>query len=220
METFNTISEMDALREIALQGSQRAAEALGQFSGNTLTVSKADARITQIEEIPQLEADPQEIIVGIDFSITRELPGYTGQNPAEDLTGYLLAFFRLNDAALLLQALLGSTVTNLDELGELELSALGEAGNIIVSSFLASLETLCDTVVVPSPPAVAVDMCAAILTSAVMPVVEAGGDVLLLETEIIPVGDINQQVASCRVFFLPTPQLWTCLHQAFIGRGQ
>ena len=159
-----------------------------------------------IEEMPYLVGDPAEIVVGVDFSIT----GAIG--------GYLLAFFSEDDASLLIDALLGIPGGAITELDEMALSALGEAGNIIVSSFLSSLEDLCALDVMPSPPAVAVEMAGAILTSAVLPLVEEGGQVMLVEAEIVPVGEATRQSAACRILFLPTTTSWPILHQAFNTR--
>jgi len=198
-------SQMAALREIALQGSIRAAESFGRFSSNVLTVSGAEARVIPVEEIPFIQGNPEEVVAGVHFSI------------GGDLSGYLLTFFRWYDASLLLESLMGQRPQGIDELDEVEISALGESGNIIASSFLCALEALCGLVALPSPPDVAIDMCGAILASAALPVVEAGGIVLFIEAEIRPTGERQSRAASCRLLFLPAPEAWSRMHQAFMG---
>jgi len=72
-----------------------AAQALGGFSGNTLTVDQATVVVAPPEEIPSLLGDPEEIVVGVHFCISG------------DLDGYLLAYFNAADALLLVESLLG-----------------------------------------------------------------------------------------------------------------
>lgn len=207
MDSSVPSQEITVLREIALRGSERAAESLGMFSGNTLTVGNLAVQVMPVEQIPRLLDDPEEVIVGVNFSIEGSI------------SGYLLAYFKQHDANLLLESLIGAQPTSLSDLGELECSALGEAGNIIVSSFLSCLESLCGLTVLPSPPAVAVEMYGAILTSAVLPVAEDGSDILLIEADITPVGDV-EHAASCRIMFLPTADSWKILRQSFWSHRQ
>lgn len=202
MESAMFAQELMIMRKIALNGSQRAAAALGQFSGDALTVTDATVSVTTVDAIPYRYGDPEEAVVGVFFIISG------------DIDGYLLAFFWLHDAATLVSGLLGAAPETLLEFGEMELSVLGEAGNLIVSSYLISIESLCGFDVIPSPPTVAVEMYGAMLTSAVLPVAETSGDVLLIEAEIQP-SNANSRVAACRVLLLPTPDSWARLRHAF-----
>jgi chemotaxis protein CheC len=196
------IPHLEILQHIAQHGSASAAEALGMFSGNTLTVEQASVRMAALEEVPCLHGDPTEVVVGVNLAMTG------------DLDGFLLAFFHRRDAMLLITQLMGSAPPEITDLSEMELSALGEAGNIIASAFLSTLEKLLGLVVLPSPPAVAIEMCGAITESVVLPVLEAGGQLLLIEAEIIPTDAGVIEAASCRVLFLPTPDSWPRLQQA------
>jgi chemotaxis protein CheC len=193
---------LESLRIIARHGSLRAAEALGAFSGNALTAGDAEARLVALPDVPMLGGDPEQTIVGIHI-------GLDG-----DLEGSVLASFSLADAATLLTAL-GLEVPD-GEYDDLGRSALGEAGNIIVSAFLGTLDPLCGLTVLPTPPQVVVEMRGAILTSAVLPVVDAGGDVLLINAAILPVMTDAAPAAACEIIFLPTPDSWAKLSHALM----
>lgn len=186
---------MEMLGIIAKHGSTRAATALGAFSGEALTTGAAAARMLALSDVHALGGDPEAAVVGV----------YIGMDG--DLAGSVLATFTLTDARLLLSALMLEPED--DAFDELALSAIGEAGNIIVSAFLAALEPLCGLVVVPTPPVVVVEMRGAILLSAVLPVVDAGGEVLLIDAEIVPAQEAT--TAACEIFFLPTPDAWNTL---------
>jgi chemotaxis protein CheC len=197
-ETSPSIA-LEMLTTIARHGSARAATALGAFSGDVLTTGVAAARVLALPDIPMLGGDPEATVVGIHI-------GMDG-----DLAGSVLATFTMADARMLLAALM--LEPDGDAFDELALSALSEAGNIIVSAFLAALEPLCGLVVVPTPPMVVVEMRGAILVSAVLPVVDAGGEVLLIDAEIVPAGDAAT-MAACEIVFLPTPDAWNALSRA------
>lgn len=190
------------LNQLAKQGLQHAADSLSAFSGAALTVSEAAASIRPFAEAPTLHGDPETLIAGVHFGITG------------DIHGYLLAIFREIDAQILLEALMGERPTSLFALDEMALSALGEAGNILVSSFLSEFEPICGISAEPSPPMVAVEMSGAIIASAIMPVVEQDGDVLLVKASILP-ADSLVEAASCEVLFLPAPDSWPTLNRAF-----
>ena len=66
---------------------------------------------------------------------------------------------------------------------ETELSAMMEVGNIITGAYLNSIATMTNLTMVPSVPAIAVDMCGAILS---VPAIEFGMEadkILLIDTQ-------------------------------------
>ncbi|MHB0938357.1 MAG: chemotaxis protein CheC [Armatimonadota bacterium] len=202
MHTTLSSHESTLLNRLAYQGLRRAAEALGAFSGEMLTVSDARAVVQPFQEIPYLHGNPEEVLVGVHFCITG------------DINGYLLAIFRELDVQILVETLCGTRPSSLYDLDELSLSALGEAGNILVSSFISEFEPLCGLNSMPSPPAVAVEMSCAIIASAIMPVLEDDGNILMVEAAIHAVEADAADAATCSVLFLPTAESWARLRQA------
>lgn len=200
----NPVTDLNLLRDTAWQGSRCAAAALGSFSGTTLTASNVIASIHTVEEFTALHGDPEGLVAGIHFTLEG------------DLQGSILAFFQLSDAMMLIEALTGNMPTSLIDLDEMELSALAESGNIVVSSFLSAHESLCGLAVLPSPPTVCIEMCGAVLTSAVLPLVEDGNGILVLEAEITPSDSTIFHSAACRLILLPTQESWGRLQQALV----
>ena len=207
----NTVS---LLRMIVTLSLEEAAQALGAFSGNALTVSHANVRAADLEEIMCLVPQAEEPIFGAHFALSGAIDGS------------ILALFHWRDSQLLLETVLGGCSERFDALDPMELSVLAEASNILVSAFLCQLEQQCNVEITLHPPAVAVEMASAVVSAAVMPIVEAEGELLLIDALLTPRRTCGQ-AAACHLFFLPTQSTWTQLLGPFpthrtmaaVGRG-
>lgn len=90
-------------------------------------------------------------------------------------------------------------VSDYEHLSELEVSALVEVGNIIISTFINALSGLADITIKTSVPAFAVDMQGAILT---VPMAEYGGQsdyILTIGTDFI----CGEERVPCRLLLSP-----------------
>jgi chemotaxis protein CheC len=79
--------------------------------------------------------------------------------------------------------ILGLTETN-RPLSEMDESALLEVGNIMVSAFLDATAELLGFVMLPSPPALTIDMAHAAMQSLIAQMQEETNEVLLFSTEL------------------------------------
>jgi chemotaxis protein CheC len=87
------------------------------------------------------------------------------------------------------------------ELGEMEQSAIKEAGNILSSAYMNALSDFMGMMLLPSPPSLAVDMSSAVLTTAYL---QFGSDrdyVFCVESEFF-MTDVKERL---RGFFLLLP---------------
>ncbi len=75
-----------------------------------------------------------------------------------DISGIMLFLFDLDYINAILKRLVGKEAASYQELGELELSALTEVGNITISTYVNALSTLAGMTISLSVPAVAIDM--------------------------------------------------------------
>jgi chemotaxis protein CheC len=98
--------------------------------------------------------------------------------------GYILFYIARESAVRLTNTMLGLTNTNrpLDEMDE---SALLEVSNIMVSAFLGATAELLGFVMLPSPPALTIDMAHAAMQSLIAQMEEEANEVLLFSTELI-----------------------------------
>jgi chemotaxis protein CheC len=181
---------LDLLERVSITGAMKATASLSALAGRPVASSFPLVRIIPLEEIPNLLGDPEQVIAGV-------ILGVTG-----DLAGCFIVVFPLEDAFLLVKTLTGTECSLDADLGEMELSAICEAGNIVASSYLAALEHLAGLSVMPSPPAVALDMAGAVLTTAILPLHEAGSEILFIEARF---GDGDHELGG-RMALVPTTE--------------
>lgn len=194
---------LDLLQRIGNTGAMKATASLSALAGKPVENSYAYVRIVPLQEVPGLFGDPEEIIAGVIFAVKG------------DLSGQFIAVFPMDDAVGLIRVLTGTDCSLQSELGEMQTSALAEAGNILASSYLAALEETAGLALSPSPPAMAVDMAGGILTSAVLPMHEAGSEILLIEARF---GGDEGEVAG-RMILLPSTESLPRLLHAVKGAG-
>jgi chemotaxis protein CheC len=166
-----TLEAQTALARIAAEGMAHAAEGFSGLLGETVHASRTTARLVPLAQIPLALGGPEDEAVGIYL------------RSEGDLMGRFMLVMPLAGAFELVDLLLGQPAGTAVELGRLERSALAEVGNLSSSYFLNRVAARLGRVARPTPPAVMVDMVAAILD-----VIAATGDcvsehVILLQTE-------------------------------------
>ena len=147
-------NQLDALRETANIGAGHAATALSQMTGGTIMITVPTITIAALEDVPSQIVDSEEPIA----AVLMHMMG--------DLTGRTLLVFPRPTALRLAQLMLRRPTREDAEFGELEQSAIKEAGNILSGAYLNALSELMGLMLLPSPPSLAVDMSAAVLTTA------------------------------------------------------
>ena len=143
--------QLDALREVANIGAGHAATALSQMTGQTIMISVPRINIAPLEDIPNQVATDEEPVAGVLMKILG------------DLTGLALLVFpqptALRVAGLMMKR------DAVESLGDLEQSALREAGNILSAAYLNALSEFMGMILLPSPPSLAIDMSDAVMSS-------------------------------------------------------
>ena len=181
--------QLDALREVANIGAGHAATALSQMTGQTIMISVPQLTIAPLEDVPNQIEGPEEPVAAVLMKMLGDLTGLT-----------LLVFSHqtaLRVAGLMLKRPIG------DALGELEQSAIKEAGNILSGAYMNALSDFMGLMLLPSPPALAIDMSRAVLTTAYL---QFGSDrdlVFCVETEFF-MKDVGEHL---RGFFLLLPDM-------------
>ncbi|MBN1937635.1 MAG: chemotaxis protein CheC [Anaerolineae bacterium] len=148
-------------------------------------------QVTPIQTIPLTEitthaGDPEARMVGIYLQIHGDMEGQSILllSPQNALT---LASWMMDEMP--------------RELGLIERSALGEAGNIVLSGFLNAMARVARIPqrIFPSPPAVMVDMLGAILSLLVVPVSTKNDELMIIET----IFDTSDHAVQIRFWILP-----------------
>ncbi|MBW8839136.1 MAG: chemotaxis protein CheC [Gemmatimonadetes bacterium] len=168
--------QVDALREVANIGAGHAATALSQMTGSTIMISVPTITIAKLEDVPPQISGPEEPVAAVLMNKTA---------------------VRLSE--LMLRRPAGSSA----ELGELEQSAIKEAGNILSGAYMNALSDFMGLMLLPSPPSLAVDMSSAVLTTAYLQFGTDRDFVFCVESEFY-MQDLHERL---RGFFLLLPDV-------------
>ncbi|MCI8909103.1 MAG: chemotaxis protein CheC [Oscillibacter sp.] len=162
MKDYNQLSslELDTLREIGSIGTGNAATALSSLIGEAVRIQLPEVRIMGYNEAIDWIGGPEEITAGV-------LVGMSGQ-----INGIMLSVQQLDFVNLVLGNMMGTSIQDYMELGEIERSALVEVGNIMISTFISALSGLAGIQISLTVPAFTVDMQGAIMT---VPMAAYGG---------------------------------------------
>lgn len=184
-----TERELDALREAANIGAGHAATALSQMTRSAIMITVPTVTIAALEEIPPQVSDAEEPVAAV-------LMRMTG-----DLAGHALLLLPQSTACRLAQLMLRRSAPATSALSELEQSAIKEAGNILSGAYMNALSEFMGLMLLPSPPSLAVDMSAAVLTSAYLEFGAERDVVFAVETQFF-LQDAGERL---RGFFLLLP---------------
>ncbi len=147
-------SQLDAMREVANIGAGHAATALSQMTNRTIMITVPRVNIRPLEDACHTVGSPDEVTA----AILMHMMG--------DLTGRALLLFPQRSARTLCDFLLRREIGTTQEFGEMEQSALKEAGNILASAYLNALSDFMGMMLVPSVPSLVIDLSGAVLTTA------------------------------------------------------
>lgn len=146
--------QLDALREVANIGAGHAATALSQMTNSRIMISVPRLQVAPIEEVPEMIADPEAVVA----SVLMHVLG--------DITGRTLLVLPRDAAMRLAEILLHRDQGSLKVFGEIEQSAVKEAGNILCAAYMNALSDFMGMMILPSVPSLVIDLCAAVLTTA------------------------------------------------------
>lgn len=145
--------QKDVLREIANIGAGHSMQALSEMTNETFLLSVPEVSFRYLSDYPYGFGDFESLSTAIYMPVLGGAPGHTA---------YL---FPYAGACRLAAMLLGKDAKDVQTLEEMECSALCEVGNIVISSFLNAISELTGISFQATPPAIAVDMTGAIISS-------------------------------------------------------
>ncbi len=143
---------IDVLKEIGNIGAGNAATSLSQMLNSEVDMTVPSVRILDINAAANALGGPENAVIGI----LAKLYG--------DIEGIMMFIIEQDFAKAVLTSLLGVQDISCDHLTEMELSAISELGNIMISAYAGSISTLSQLNMKASVPAVSVDMVGAILS--------------------------------------------------------
>ena len=182
METYSDM-QLDALRELANIGSGTAATALSSLLGRPIDVSVPNALA-----LPLAARVSGKQLRRADAEVTAVVLPIFG-----DLDAVVLMLFHPQDAAQIC-GLLGVEADT-----EVGVSALGEVGNILGSSYVGALGMMTGLELEPRPPQTVTDMLGAIVATVLASTAESMEVAFLLDSDLIVEG------SACSLSFMLVP---------------
>jgi chemotaxis protein CheC len=180
--------QLDALREVANIGAGHAATALSQMTGQTIMISVPRLTIAPLADVPNQIESREEPVAAVLMKMLGDLTG---------LTMLVLA----RETALRVAGLMMRRPAT--ELGELEQSAIKEAGNILSAAYLNALSEFLGFILLPSPPSLCVDLSDAVLSAGYLEMTGDNDTVFCVESEFF----LTEAGERLRGFFLLMPDV-------------
>lgn len=169
--------QLDALREIGNVGAGNSATALSQIINRRIDMSVPKVAIMPLGDVPDVVGGPDAMVVGVFLRVYGLAPGSVLFLLPRDSAFYLIDMLMSKER--------GST-KNLDFMDE---SALMEIGNILAGAYLNALSHFTQLTLLPSIPALAMDMAGAILSVVLVQLGQMGDHALVIETEFLSEDD-------------------------------
>ena len=164
--------QADAIQELGNIGAAHAATTLSQMLGSTIEMSVPAIKVVDLSQLGEYMGEESAAMVA--FELQGDIPH----------GGYIVFYITRGSAIRLTNTMLGLTETS-RPLNEMDKSALLEVGNIMASAFLDATAELLGLIMLPSPPALTIDMAHAAMQSLIAQMQEETNEVLLFSTELV-----------------------------------
>lgn len=144
---------MDILKEIGNIGAGNAATSLSNMLSKRIEMKVPEVSLLDYNDIIESIGGAENVVVGV-------LIGFEGE-----INGLVLFILKKEFVHLILNSLLGTSLNSFEEITDIELSALSEISNIMLSSYVNSISTLTNMKIHVTVPSLNVDMSGALLDS-------------------------------------------------------
>ena len=144
-------NHVDILREIGNIGAGNAATSLSNMLSKRIDMNVPEVSLLNYNDIIESIGGAENIVVGV-------LVGFEG-----DIDGVIMFLLKKEFVHLILNTLVGTELSSFEEVSELEMSALSEISNIMVSSYVNSISTLTEMRIEVIVPSINIDMSGALL---------------------------------------------------------
>ena len=188
LDNLNDI-QFDVLKEIGNIGAGNATTALAKMMNMKIDMNVPRVDLVPFTNLPDIFGSPEEVLAGI----LVQLDG--------DIKGMMMFLVKEKSAHNLVNSLMGGMIQSSgDGFSDMELSALGEIGNIIIGAYLSAMSNLTSLKISSSVPYISIDMAGALLSVPAIEFGKLGDKVLLIETQFGELDFVNG-------YFLMVPEL-------------
>lgn len=159
---------IDILKEIGNIGAGNAATSLSQMLSKRIDMNVPEVSLLDYENVINSIGGAENIVVGILVSFESEIEGV------------ILFLLKKEFVHMILNSLLGTELHGFEDISEMEMSALSEIGNIMVSSYVNSISSLTNMAIDITVPSLNIDMSGALLDAVTAEFSEAADRVIFI----------------------------------------
>ncbi|NLY88899.1 MAG: chemotaxis protein CheC [Firmicutes bacterium] len=201
-----TSLQKDAIKEVSNIGAAHAATVLHQLLGEKVSMTVPEVSVVALSDICDVLGQPEDPMIGVYLRVFGDAPSKNlylfPREEALFLAGLLLAEEDRQD--------------NEDTLGELEVSALKEIGNILTGAYVYAFSSFTGLNMLSSVPALTFDMVGAILNTVLVDLGATDDYALLIETKLTAC-EVN---ITGHFFLVPDPGTLPIILDALGVKGQ
>lgn len=181
---------VELLTKISREGIENASKGFAGMLGKDLSVKSSTAKLVKLLDISKMLGGPEDEMVAI---YLKTEGGIAGQ---------MMLVMPFEKAMGLVDMIMGEPLGTTTSLGKMEKSALQELGNITGTYFLNYVSDNTGSSVRPTPPAVMVDMCAAIIDIVIATAGVENEEVLMFDADFLQ-GELSTEI---QFWVIPDPK--------------
>jgi chemotaxis protein CheC len=168
--------KLDVLREVAHIGAGNASKSLSEITNKRIEVGFPSVDKYEADEITGIIGDKTDTYTSVTIDLFSEI------NRQENSLGRLTLLIK-PESARKLAAIMNRHDEEHDELTEMDISALKEAGNILAGQALGATSDMLSANVVESVPYIQTDMLGSIMDGMVLDMVDQEDDLVVFRTK-------------------------------------
>ncbi|MGA9226665.1 MAG: chemotaxis protein CheC [Mesobacillus sp.] len=200
------ISDMhiDILKEVGNIGAGHAATALSTLLNKKIDMKVPNVRIVSFDEMMEMAGGAESVIASVFLRIEGDAPGS------------MFFVLPLQQAEKFIRLLIGDQTFSFSDskVNELALSALQEMGNILSGSYLSSLSDFTQLNLMPSVPALSIDMAGAVISFGLLELSQVSDYAIVIDTALNEDEGQTDESVRGHFFLLPDPESFNTIFKA------
>ncbi|QHE61312.1 CheY-P-specific phosphatase CheC [Rossellomorea vietnamensis] len=199
-----TSMHLDILKEIGNIGAGHAATALSTLLDKKIDMKVPSVQVVSFDQMMDMAGGPDNVVVSVFLRIEGEAPGS------------MFFLLPLEQASMYIRSMIQdrSFSFNAPPYSELGLSAMQELGNILSGSYLSSLSDFTNLKLLPSVPALSVDMAGAIIGFGLLEISQVSDYAIVIDTALKEEEGEELESVKGHFFLLPDPDSFEIIFQS------
>ncbi|MGD6849778.1 chemotaxis protein CheC [Rossellomorea aquimaris] len=195
---------LDILKEIGNIGAGHAATALSTLLDKKIDMKVPSVQVVTFDEMMDMAGGPDNVVVSVFLRIEGDAPGS------------MFFLLPLEQASTYIRTMIQDRSFSFSEppYSELGLSAMQELGNILSGSYLSSLSDFTSLKLLPSVPALSVDMAGAIIGFGLLEISQVSDHAIVIDTALKEEELEKSESVKGHFFLLPDPDSFEIIFQS------